>query len=569
MAIILTSARSAVTAVSRKFQGEGKAWSNPTNVKNDDGTYARVTAGFATETRVLETRYDFSDELVDGILIEWFKVVTKGYANANRDMDILISPSAAKAEDVSPDLVSLTSTTAQVTAILSSPMLVSNLEDDLVHLNMYGETEFLTTREFNIDYITVEAAYDPDIRVTALTRETGKGSSVGVATNAWSNLAQVTANDGMYAEQTVGTTATTQDYLHATEYTNTVPSSTIIGIEVEFETVVTADINLETAQLIISGVRSGDQLTHTESTNGGTVQVEGNIESTTTINGVLFISSDNNNLTYKVGGPAYLWGLSLTDTDLNKTNFGVALRFRSASGNPKIKVDNVTMRVFHTEPISLEMGDSEYVHEMGSPGLVREFNVAPQTAEFGHEMGSPFASTHTPENRYGWEASPAVKLTKILNIGTAEFDHEIGSVALTQIHNLTVQSAEFDHEIVSVPATDPTFKSGFEVQTVGITQTHELNVQSSEYAWELDGVINYYDSTRTPQSAEFDHEMQTASLTQEHNLTVNNFEVGHEIKSVGENRYFVGGTTPIQRTKIVDIELRKVSVIFEDRRLEA
>ena len=150
----------------------------------------------------------------------------------------------------------------------------------------------------------------------------GTGANNADAGNvAWSSPGNITADDGTRASCTL--TGNTSQYLHATNFGLSLPAgATVLGVEVRVQRSVAIFTSSKdhTIQLIKGGTRSGDNKADT-STNWPT--------------------SDTN---ADYGGPSDLWGLSLSESDVEASNFGVAIRAQnSASG--ATRVDAVWIRV--------------------------------------------------------------------------------------------------------------------------------------------------------------------------------------------------------------------------------
>lgn len=151
------------------------------------------------------------------------------------------------------------------------------------------------------------------------------GTSVTLGATAWTNPGNVVSSNNANATCTIGLGAT--DSLRATDYGFTIPSgATIDGVIVEIErngqTPNWKDISVN---LIKGGVVSGSNYGAT-----GTVWPGADAYAT-------------------YGGAADLWGLTLSDTDVNATDFGVALQARCQNFKPSTgSVDHMRITIHYT-----------------------------------------------------------------------------------------------------------------------------------------------------------------------------------------------------------------------------
>ncbi len=136
-----------------------------------------------------------------------------------------------------------------------------------------------------------------------------------VGTPAWSNPSNATSTNGAYAFSNPGTTAgSPTHYLKATNFGFSIPSgSTINGVQAEIQAADTAACPPSSTDNIVKLVK------------GGTVQGN-NLASTVPWSCYL---------TWRgYGSSTEMWGLSLTDTDVNASNFGIVLSVASTACFP-------------------------------------------------------------------------------------------------------------------------------------------------------------------------------------------------------------------------------------------
>lgn len=146
----------------------------------------------------------------------------------------------------------------------------------------------------------------------------------------WSSPGNITADDGSYAAVSDADAGATTQYLHATNFGFAIPAgATIDGIQVRIARLRNGTPNVvdHTVQLIKGGWRSG-----TNNADTGTVW-----------------PTTETNKDY--GGASNLWGNTLSPSDLNASNFGIALR-ATTSGSSKSQVqagvDAIWIDVYYT-----------------------------------------------------------------------------------------------------------------------------------------------------------------------------------------------------------------------------
>lgn len=158
----------------------------------------------------------------------------------------------------------------------------------------------------------------------------------GVLNVAWSNLANVASSNDSRASSSVTTSAsaTPCDYLDLTNFGFAVPSgATINGITVAIErSASTGNVQDDTVQLIKGGTASGTNKADT-GTDWPATASEASVN---------------------YGGAADLWALSLTDTDVNASNFGVRISAKTASAGANIpEIDFVSITITYSPGISV------------------------------------------------------------------------------------------------------------------------------------------------------------------------------------------------------------------------
>lgn len=153
-----------------------------------------------------------------------------------------------------------------------------------------------------------------------------------VGTRTWVNVGNIGANDAVYAN--VSMSAADSHYAKSTNASFGIPTTaTIRGIVLEIEgkdTGATGAISDKIVRLVKGGTVSGDNK----------------------FNGDIWTASDT---VYTYGSSTDLWGLSLTPTDVNASNFGSVLQVtKSTGGFGTANVDYVRMTVYYDLPTSTQ-----------------------------------------------------------------------------------------------------------------------------------------------------------------------------------------------------------------------
>ena len=156
---------------------------------------------------------------------------------------------------------------------------------------------------------------------------------------AWSNTSNITAQDISYADSNISAGQKTH-YLTATNFGFSVPSgATIDGVVVT----VNKEVSLGTAvdssvKLIKNGVIGGNDKADTVTD---------------------WPASSATNTFY--GASSDLWGLSLTSSDVNTSNFGVAIAASNSSGTPDPSIDDIKIKVYYTSHPLIAYNDNASV----------------------------------------------------------------------------------------------------------------------------------------------------------------------------------------------------------------
>lgn len=156
-------------------------------------------------------------------------------------------------------------------------------------------------------------------------------NDTGVGTIGWFFLSNVLTDDGNGSTATMsGGAGTKSNYLKVTNFGFTVPSgATIDGILLEIK-----------RRRASSGGNTADNIV--KLVKGGTVSGTDHAATSTTYPTTLTYAS--------YGGSSDLWGLSLTDTDVNDSTFGAVLSVNKQTGGKinVVTVDTMRITVYYT-----------------------------------------------------------------------------------------------------------------------------------------------------------------------------------------------------------------------------
>jgi hypothetical protein len=164
--------------------------------------------------------------------------------------------------------------------------------------------------------------------MSTATASMGTGTSTGTG-NAWTNLTNGGSSNNAYITQTVPQASANCQSLEATNFGFAIPSgATINGIQVNIERKRGASGNCRDldVQLIKGGTSQGDDKADT-------------VTNWPTTDG-----------TKSYGGASDMWGLSLSDSDVNASNFGVRLKCvnNDASRDCTASVDHIQIVIDYT-----------------------------------------------------------------------------------------------------------------------------------------------------------------------------------------------------------------------------
>lgn len=153
---------------------------------------------------------------------------------------------------------------------------------------------------------------------------------------AWNSSNNVTASDNNYAITNDLSNGDVSNYIVATNFGFSIPStSNILGVVVDIEKSDdsgSGNVKDNDIKLIING-----------NTSGNNKSVGGNWSSV--------------DVTTTYGGLTDLWGNTLTYSDINSNNFGVAVSVKkSGSGTNKARIDNIKITIYYESTLPISLG---------------------------------------------------------------------------------------------------------------------------------------------------------------------------------------------------------------------
>ena len=200
---------------------------------------------------------------------------------------------------------------------------------------------------------------------------------------------------------------------------------------------------------------------------------------------------------------------------------------------------------------------AEFDREIASAALTQLHNVGVQSAEFDREIQSvSLAYSVQPQSAEFDKEISSVAMVPTLNVQSAEFDREITSASLA--NTIIVNSAEFDREIKSLALSKNIVAQSAEfdreITSVGIAET-TIDVQSAEFDREFGSA--QITKIITPQSAEFDFEIGSVAFPAAGSQDVDSPEFDWECGSPGLRQFMVPANTFRNRVKCVFAKPRR------------
>lgn len=200
-----------------------------------------------------------------------------------------------------------------------------------------GTAQFTVANQLTADsYIYM--AFKTHISVTAWTYS-GTKTDAADNGNAWSNTANIDASDNTYATCSVNAIGTKiSNTLNITNCSFSIPSgATIYGVEASIEGKASTATRLKDnmIQLIKGGATTGT-----------------NIADSATF----WTTSD----VRRIYGGTNLWGATLSNSDVNASNFGLAMAFINSGATATMSLDDVKIRVFYIAASASASGFNPY-----------------------------------------------------------------------------------------------------------------------------------------------------------------------------------------------------------------
>jgi VCBS repeat-containing protein len=184
-----------------------------------------------------------------------------------------------------------------------------------------------------VDHMTITVTYFVPSAQGPQSSSTAAGNIAITSGDAnWNNAGNITTSNNLYADVTIQNDADISNYLRATGFGFTIPSTaTITGIEAKIERSEGGLGNAEIQDNVVSLVKNNV-------VTGSNKAVTGTNWPTTDTTATYGSSSD-------------LWGTTWTPADINNANFGVVLSVQSNSNTDEsARVDHITMTVYYTLP---------------------------------------------------------------------------------------------------------------------------------------------------------------------------------------------------------------------------
>jgi hypothetical protein len=318
--------------------GTGTAWTNPGNVTADDATNATITSGATTTQFLTATNFGFSipsGATITGLqfTIERFRGSTRLAGGGVFDNEVFAvkggtNLTSNRAYTNTSDWGTILGTTVDYGT--ASDLWGGTFIDTDINASNFGVA--LSARQAgaqcNVDCVKATITYFTSIPTSASATTGTVANDASAGTDAWTNASNATAEDGAVASAAINTSDT--QYLKATNFGFSIPSgATINGIVVKIKK---GSTNNEVRDAAIRIVKGGSIGSTDKSTS----------------------SRWPSTLTFHYHGAAdNLWGETWTDTDINASNFGVAIRaqwdsLNSVNINDTAKVDVVQIQVYYT-----------------------------------------------------------------------------------------------------------------------------------------------------------------------------------------------------------------------------
>lgn len=150
-------------------------------------------------------------------------------------------------------------------------------------------------------------------------------NETGADSNSWGTMSNVAASDDNYSACSIGKNEVS-DFFNAKNFGFSIPANaTIDGITVRIETKSSATNTLkdQTIQLLVGGSRSGDNKAISD----------------------YYPTSD---ITRDYGGDSDKWGLNISPSDINSSDFGISIQYYADGGSATAYIDYIAIQVSYT-----------------------------------------------------------------------------------------------------------------------------------------------------------------------------------------------------------------------------
>lgn len=211
----------------------------------------------------------------------------------------------------------------------------------------------------------------------------GTGANVtGTGTVAWVNPSNITLNDGTFSTFSSAIDQVQSNYLQGTNFGFTLPANAIV-------------------QGVVGSInRKGSASSGTNSVNDVTVSlIKGGVVSGTNKAGASVWPTTLTAASYGTG-TTDLWGLALTATDVNASNFGLALQanISEKSGTIVGSVDSFTLQLYYTvnDTVYFQKGYAETL--IGRPSYINSIQYFTITIATGVTSGTATISSVVANN---------------------------------------------------------------------------------------------------------------------------------------------------------------------------
>jgi hypothetical protein len=320
--------------------GTGNAWATPSNITADDGTLTTLATGSTQAQFLTATNFGFAipgSSTIIGLVfsLERFRGTTRLLGGGIFDGEVFAvkggtNQTSTRANGIRHDW----GTTTGVVESYGSPydLWGAAWTDTDINASNFGVafSPKQASATASVDVVKATVYYLTSAPTTAVAT-TGTGANdASTGSQAWSNAGNITAEDATYATATLSASTDTQ-YLKATNFGFSIPSgATINGIGVRVKK---RSTNGEIIDLAVRLVK------------GGTI---GSTDASQLSR--WFVTTPDY---HYYGGATDLWGDTWTDTDINASNFGMALRAQwenvnSAQISDVASVDVIKIEVFYT-----------------------------------------------------------------------------------------------------------------------------------------------------------------------------------------------------------------------------